>query len=260
MTTSTAIDQLARDFWTVGKVPHGPRSAAFLGQCQSFTVKAEGTAYKYYQRGTGPAVLLMHGVHSNLASMLGLAEELLARGYRVVLFDAPAHGDSPGTMTDPVEISAVIQAVAARFDEFEAIVGHSLGLLWLLAAWRNGVRAKAVVSVSSPATMMFLVDKFAELQGLDDDRVRDLARSIEGRLGDTVWTDLSPAETAKSIGVPCLIIHGAADDFVPPSHADQLHASWPGSTLELVDGVGHFDIVKSPEVGRRVAQFIQDVA
>lgn len=259
MTTPTAADQLARDFWTVQKLPHGPRSAAFLGQCQSFTVKAAGTAYKYYQRGAGPAVLLMHGVQGNLASMLGIAEELLARGYRVVLFDAPAHGDSPGAMTDPVEISAVIQAVAARFDGFEAVVGHSLGLLWLLAAWRDGMRAKAIVSLSSPATMMFLVDKFAEMHALDDDRVRGLLQSIEGRLGDTVWADLSPVENAKSIQVPCLILHGADDDFVPPSHADQLHASWSGSTLVFVDGIGHFDIVKSPDVRERVAQFIQDV-
>lgn len=258
MTTSTA-DQLARDFWTVQRLPHSPRSVAFLGQCQSFTVKVEGAAYKYYQRGAGPTVLLMHGVHSNLTSMLGIAEELLARGYRVVLFDAPAHGDSPGAMTDPVEISAVIQAVAARFDGFEAIVGHSLGLLWLLVAWNNGVRAKAVVSLSAPATMMFLIDRFAEMHALDDDRVRGLVRSIEGRLGDTVWADLSPTENAKTIGVPCLIAHGAQDDFVPPSHADQLHASWAGSTLEVVDGVGHFDIVKSPDVRERVAQFIQDV-
>ena len=74
-----------------------------------------------------------------------------------------------------------------------------------------------------------------------------------------MWTEYSPSEIVKTMGVPGLLIHGAKDSFVPPRHAADLHANWPGSTLEMVYGVGHFDIVGSPQVRTLVTAYLQGV-
>jgi pimeloyl-ACP methyl ester carboxylesterase len=42
------------------------------------------------------AVVLMHGVRSSRADMVGRARFLSAAGYTVLLFDFQAHGESPG--------------------------------------------------------------------------------------------------------------------------------------------------------------------
>lgn len=251
--------ELVHEFFTISKLPHDPFAKAFLGRCQSHTVKANGKFYKYYQRGSGPAVLLVHGVHSNLGSMVSIAEALLEQRYQVVLFDAPAHGEALGTTADPTEVCELIRRMYDRLGELHAVICHSLGGPWALAAWNKEVRVKALVSISSPANQNFLVEKFAELNELDDYAADELARQIESLLGSEVWAKLSPMEAVKAIGVPGLIIHGMGDDYVPAQHAEQLHSRWPQSTLRLIEGVDHFDIVESAEVCKMIVTYLQEV-
>ena len=41
------------------------------------------------------------------------------------------------------------------------------------------------------------------------------------------------------INVPTHIIHGAADPLVPVASAHDLHSKIRGSTLEVIEGMGH---------------------
>jgi len=258
VTHAEDVQRLAEEFWTIGKVPHDPFTTAFLATCQSHTIKVDGKPYKYYQAGAGPTVLLVHGVHSYLGSMVPVATALLEQNCQVVLFDAPAHGAAPGTSTDPVEASGLIRALYDRLDGLRAVVCHSLGGLWALAAWHSGVRATTFVSISTPSDMQFLVDKFVEMRQIAADQVPDLVRLLEGRVGEGLWTDYSPAEIVKTIDIPGLILHGTADEFVPPEHAGRLHASWRRSTLEMIPGARHFDILRSPEVLKIISKYLQE--
>lgn len=260
MSQAHDVQQLAQAFWTIGKVPHDPLTKTFLESCEPHTIEVDGKSHSYFSRGAGPVVLLVHGVHSNLGSMVPIAEALLEQNYQVVLFDAPSHGESPGTSTDPVEVSGLIRALYDRLGDLRAVVCHSLGGLWALAAWHDGVRARTLVCISTPSTMQFLVDKFVELATVDGERVPDLVRLLEGRVGDDVWTRFSPMENVRRVDVPGLILHGTGDDFVPPSHAEQLHSAWRSSTLEFIQDARHFDVLRSPEAQKIITNYLQDVA
>jgi pimeloyl-ACP methyl ester carboxylesterase len=253
------IDGLVQQFWTIAKAPHDPAAKAFLAQCESCAVEASGASYEYFQRGSGPTVLLVHGVHSNLGSMVAVADELLDHDYEVVLFDAPAHGEAVGTTTNPIEVRELIRAIAGALDDFDAIVAHSLGGLWTISAWDDDWPAKALISISAPATLWYLVEKFAQFNNMDGDRVQEFARAIESDLGSELWADYSPVERVKTLDVPGLIVHGTNDELVPPEHAADLHAGWRDSTVELVEGAGHYDIVGSPKVRELVPTYLEKV-
>jgi pimeloyl-ACP methyl ester carboxylesterase len=253
------IDDLVQKFWTIAKAPHDPATKAFLDGCESQTIEANGASYEYFRRGSGPTLLLVHGVHSNLGSMVPVAEELLEHDYQVVLFDAPAHGEAVGTETNPVEVRELIRGISDALDDVHAIVAHSLGGLWTLAAWSSDWRAKALVSISSPATLWYLVEKFAQFNNMDNDQVQELARAIEDDLGSGLWADYSPLELVKTLDVPGLIVHGTNDELVPAEHAADLHAGWRESTVELVEGAGHYDIVGTPTVRETVPRYLQEV-
>lgn len=258
---SQALDTpaLVEKFWTVGRAPHDAAAKAFLARCEPGAVEVNGETYAYFTRGTGPTLLLVHGVHSNLGSMVPIAEELLQHGYRVALFDAPAHGEAVGRTTNPIAVCAVIRAVSDQLDELDAIVTHSLGGLWTLSAWDGEWRAKAFVSISSPSNLWFLVEKFAEFNNLDDDQVQELVRAIESDLGSDLWDRFSTRDRVKTLEIPGLILHGTSDELVPVEHASELHAGWRGSTMELVDGAGHFDIPGSPKVREMVPTYLEKV-
>ncbi|MEU6238681.1 alpha/beta fold hydrolase [Kitasatospora sp. NPDC047058] len=251
------IDRLEERYWKVFRVEHDAGTREFLGRCQSHTIKVDDRPHKYYECGSGPAVLLVHGVHSNLGSMVPLAQTLLDQGFRVVLFDAPAHGEALGSTTNPLEVRELIRALCGRLGELHAVVGHSLGALWAFAALNGDLRVKALVSISAPARHRYLIEKFAEMHTVDDELIQELSRRIEGLLGEGAWTGYSPQEIVKTVDLPGLVIHGADDDFVPPEHAADLHAGWSGSALELIEGAGHFDVLGSHRVRALVAEYLR---
>jgi pimeloyl-ACP methyl ester carboxylesterase len=259
MSPAVETSRLVHEWFRIAKLPHDPATKEFLNRCQSHTIKVDGKPYKYYQSGSGPTVLLVHGVRSNLGSMTAIAGDLLEQNYQVVLFDAPAHGEAPGAATDPIEVRAVIRGISERFPELHAVIGHSLGGLWSLSAWHLGLRAKAFVLISTPATMRFLVDKFTDFFEMKDGQLEELAGEIENRLGPEVWTEFSPSVVAKDVDVPSLIIHGANDNYVPQDNAEGIHSSWRDSTVELIDGADHFDIVGSPKARKLISTFLQEV-
>ena len=259
MGNANDVDSLVEKYWKITKVAHDPFAKDFLSQCQSHTIKANGKPYKYFQRGSGPTVLHVHGLHSNLGSMVPIAQSLVEQNYQVVLFDVPAHGEALGSSTNPLEVRELIRGMYDRLGELHAVIAHSLGGLWALSAWNSNVRAKTFVSVSTPSSQRFLVEAFAEMHAVDTGLVQELLREIESLLGEGVWTEYSPAEIVKAINVPGLIIHGTNDDFVPPKHAVDLHSSWRQSTLDLVDGAGHFNIVGSRKVLTLISAYLEEV-
>ncbi|MFI9509723.1 alpha/beta fold hydrolase [Nocardia sp. NPDC052566] len=259
MSRTVETSYLVQEWFRIAKLPHDPATKDFLNRCQSHTVEVGGKFFKYYQSGSGPTVLLVHGIRSNLGSMAAIADSLLESNYQVVLFDAPAHGEALGTSTDPIEVREVIRAIAAQFPELRAVVGHSLGAMWSVGAWHHGLRARAFVAISAPASMRFIVDKMADFYPMADGQLEELRAEIEHRLGAQVWSEFSPSEVAAEIDVPGLIVHGAKDDYVTPDNAEVIHASWPGSSVELIDGADHFGIVRSPDVLKLIAAHLAAV-
>ncbi len=90
--------------------------------------QASGLAYS--SEGTGPAVVLLHGLAGFRQLWREQVPHLTRSGLRAISVDLPGHGDSP----DPVEalsIQGMADAVSRLLDSLDvsqaAIVGHSMG-------------------------------------------------------------------------------------------------------------------------------------
>ena len=216
MDNAKEIASVVQKYFGIIKVPHDEPVKKFLRLCQSDSVKLNNNYYKYYQQGNGPTIILIHGLHSNLGSMVPIAQDLIEQGFKVVLFDAPAHGEAIGTNTNPLQVCKFIREINNQLEELHAIICHSLGGVWALSAWNNDFRAKTLISIASPSNHKFLVEKFVELHQIKNVIAEGLVKQLERRFGETLWVDFSPSEIAKPIDIPGLIIHGKNNDFVPP--------------------------------------------
>lgn len=120
-------------------------------------VDVDGARIHYLDEGTGPCVLLVHGLagqmHNFTHSLLG---RLLKHGLRVVILDRPGSGYS----TRPAHASATLAAQAqiiSRFCEELSlgrllVVGHSLGGAIALALALNHPEQVAGLALLAPAT------------------------------------------------------------------------------------------------------------
>jgi pimeloyl-ACP methyl ester carboxylesterase len=113
---------------------HADRSASELearyATPPSRFVEVDGLRVHYRDRGSGPALVLLHGSNSSLFTWEGWVERL-APTHRVITLDLPGHGltgPDPRERYSAAEMAEVVDAFASKLglDRF-AIGGNSMG-------------------------------------------------------------------------------------------------------------------------------------
>ena len=100
---------------------------AVLAAGKSFRVRTPGGRLAAWSWGSGPRVLLVHGWGGHAGRLSRFVEPLVAAGFSVVAFDAPAHGDSSGRRSSLPDFVDAILAVAAATGPVTAVIAHSMG-------------------------------------------------------------------------------------------------------------------------------------
>ncbi|MCU1361994.1 MAG: alpha/beta hydrolase fold [Ilumatobacteraceae bacterium] len=104
----------------------------------------------YERTGSGPALVLIHGITENRESWRPLIQPLAAE-YDVVAVDLRGHGDSPaGDAYDPVTMATdVHQTVSELGMSSPLVIGHSLGGV-VASAYAAVGRPRAIINVDQP--------------------------------------------------------------------------------------------------------------
>lgn len=213
-----------------------------------------------YEWGQGPAVLLVHGWGSNATHLGRMVLPLLHAGFRVIAFDAPAHGRSSGRTTDMVGFANAVATVARHAGPLHAVIGHSFGAAMAMFAARDwGVATSRLVLISSFGHCNWFVEMFARHIGLTPEvlqRVRELfVQRYSGRLD---WGRMSVLEMARQAGLPALLVHDETDEEIPFEHGLSLAAAMPCAQFKATRGLGHHRVARNPEVIRRVVDFLAE--
>ncbi|REJ04996.1 alpha/beta hydrolase [Microbacterium bovistercoris] len=131
------------------------------------SIVVAGRRVVVYEWGAGErTVLVVHGWRGRAAQFAAIVRELRAEGYRVIGFDAPASGDSPGRRTHLGEFRAIVDALARREGGFHAIVTHSAGTLAAAAAAADDGITDRIVSIAPIVRVGYLTEQFARMTGL----------------------------------------------------------------------------------------------
>ncbi len=204
----------------------------------------------------GRPVLLVHGWRSRASRYAGFVAKLLELGYSPISYDGPGHGDTTVAMGTILDHQRIINALAAKYGDFEGVIAHSLGVPFALYAVRRGVPAGRIVSISGFADFGYLVDKFSRELGLKPSTQAALRTSIERGLfgGDPeIWTKYSVGPGDAEL----LVIHNDEDDVVDPAQADVLLASYgKKARFSPTTGLGHGRILSDPAVIAEAVTFL----
>jgi pimeloyl-ACP methyl ester carboxylesterase len=245
-----------RLFLAPPRYPQPAHEAAALASARSTRVDAD-TPITTWTWGRGPAVLLVHGWGGRGGQLAGFVPALVARGYSVIAFDAPGHGQSPARESSLVAFVAAIHAVRRALGPVHGVIAHSIGAAAAARALHDGLRADAAVFLAPPADLTLHADIMVETLGFGR-RARELMRErIERRLG-VPWSSLDVASFAAQMRTPLLVIHDREDAEVPWQEGAIIAQAWPGARLSTTSGLGHRRLVRDREVVREGVEFVLD--
>jgi pimeloyl-ACP methyl ester carboxylesterase len=205
----------------------------------------------YWMSGSGPTVLLVHGWESSHADLDAFVAPLLARGFRVVALDLPAHGESPGTRASMPDFGEAIALLGAHVGPLAGVIAHSAGCPSTAIALQRGLQVQRVALIATPERYDRFARWVASEAGVDGDA---LIAALDAR-GVGVASLVFP-ETAARLEVPALLVHSKDDRTCDVRGARAVAAAWRGSELLEVDGLGHMRILRDSAVVERVVEFV----
>jgi pimeloyl-ACP methyl ester carboxylesterase len=226
-----------------------------------FAVDVNGHRVVGQTWGDGPAVYLMHGWAGSGDQLTPFVAPLVARGFRVVAFDAPSHGGSapgafgPRSSTIPEFADALTEVVAAH-GPAHAVVAHSMGCTAAAIAVCDGLRVGRMVYLAPMASPASYAAQFARVLGFGPRILRRLITRVERRVGAPM-RHFDVPELGRAIAMPkTLLVHDRDDASTPVSDSDAIAATWTDSRLHVTTGLGHRRILRDPEVVAEVVDFV----
>ena len=240
--------------------------------------------------GTGPALLLLHGIGSSATSWARQCERL-AGEFRLIAPDLPGYGDSPDP-EGPPSLDTIADALAGLLDGPTHVVGVSFGALAALALSRRHPRLvrSLVLADATLGRGMLPPDERErwrlgrlgladELQARAGERAReiaapgasdDLLAELAGNMqraraaGYRNVTEIIAATDARpwldTVAVPALVICGEHDGVVGLALSQQIAERIPDARLATIAGAGHAPNVERPDdFAAAVRAFVEGV-
>jgi pimeloyl-ACP methyl ester carboxylesterase len=241
-----------------------------------------GAKMHYYDAGTGPVVVLLHGLADEAGVWQPVIQPLVRAGFRVIVPDQIGHGrsDKPllgyrlATFTDFLH-----GFLAALKIDKAILVGNSLGgWVGIDFAARYPEKVSGLVIVCGPGysdlakTMPVSLDNLrlssrrqaralipylfhdADKWGTDelvDGLIMQRVINGDGHTIDSFIESVHRGEDAiddqvGKINVPTLVLWGASDRLVPLSVGERLHRDIAGSQMHVIPRCGHMPQVECP--------------
>ncbi|KAA1176179.1 alpha/beta hydrolase [Marinobacter salinexigens] len=240
-------------FFTPRRLPVPTRYEHLFEEADAYTqLWAGNQRIPVYSWGFGPTVLMVHGWSGSGIQFGAFIGPLVKAGYRVVVYDAPAHGRAEGLQTNLLEMSEAVERVAGSFGPLKAIVAHSIGSLAAARALVDGVESEQTFLLAPPRDLASVVAGFGQLLGLSDKLIAGQRGRMERRFGEGVWQQFSFDGMAAELSGQALIIADQDDTQIPPEQSRRVREQWTGSEIFQTQGLGHFRLLWHPTVVERV--------
>ena len=204
--------------------------------------------------------LILHGFGSAAHKFEEYARLLVAAGYEVLAFDAPAHGDSEGDTTNAIEYWNMIKVVYEKYGPIQSFVSHSFGGISLsLALEEIPHDANTRVVFIAPATEttsavegafdMLKIKKLAIRK-----EIHKIIFEVSGK--NTEWFSIRRA--MNNIKASVLWIHDEDDDITPWADAQKVQEdNHPNIQFVLTTELGHRKIYHDAAVKKKVVEFLK---
>lgn len=207
------------------------------------------------------SVIVAHGWTSESSFMTVFAEPIRRAGFRVVLFDQPAHGKSDGRHASLIDCAHALHEVAQALGPITHVVGHSMGCLAALLVGEGGppmpnpIDFQRYVLIACPNRFSVVTREFGEGLDLSDEAQRHYERRLE-RIAHRSIASFNGAGMLAATGRPALLLHARDDAEVEFRCSEEIAAACPKAALMPFERLGHRMILYATPAARASVAFL----
>jgi pimeloyl-ACP methyl ester carboxylesterase len=203
--------------------------------------------------------LILHGFSSNALRFEHYVAPLMAKGYEVLAFDAPAHGTSDGKTTHALEYSSMIKKVEELYGPINSYIAHSFGGLALslaIEAMPHSQQTKIVFIAPATETSSAIDGALAILKVKDNALRKEMDNLVVELSGHTTeW--FSVRRAVNNITAQILWLHDEDDDVTPLSDALKVKTdNHQNINFVITKGLGHRKIYHDEAAKKAIINFI----
>ena len=250
-----AADLAERIFSTPPRYTPSEKERATLDDAERFSLPFRDRQLQAYRWGSGPPVLLVHGWGGRTSQLTPFVPGLVARGFSVIGYDAPAHGHSAGRRSSLFTFADAVHVFSRELGPMHAAIAHSLGAASTIVALSKGAAVERCVLVGAPARPSEYVTRFGEQLRVPPAAIDLMRRRIGERFG-VQWRDVDMPLLARQLDLPALFIHDVDDRDASIDEGREVAANWRGADFHETRGLGHRRVLRDPEVVERVVSWI----
>ena len=206
-----------------------------------------------------PTVLLVHGWAGRGSQLGAFVEPLLDRGFRVVSFDAPGHGEAGGARSALPELARAIERVVEHLGSVDAMICHSMGAAAATVALARGLSVERLIYLAPPDPPGEYLHRVADHLGFSPAVARMAQARIESRYRLS-FDAIHGSKLAPGLDTSLLVIHDELDREVPVHEGLRLAAAWPHAKTKTTRGLGHTRMLRAPEVVEAAVAFLASLA
>lgn len=243
-------------FFTPFKYPYPPSELELLRRAKQYNIHFLGNKIAIYEYGIGPTVIFAHGWSGRGTQFKKFVPDFVKQGYKVVLFDAPGHGNSGGKTVNLIEYGKLLKLISEKYENLIGIVGHSLGGVAMLHSIALGVELKAAVTICSPTISDEILNEFCARINAKHGVKKAIRNYIklEFKIDFDAVSALKVVETLSMKNY--MICHDINDAEVPVKHAEAMHQKVPNAYYKIVESQGHTKVLKDKKVIAEILNFM----
>lgn len=231
------------------RLPMPSRYEYLLDNADSYTQLQHGArTIPLYSWGQGPVILGVHGWAGAGIQFGAWVNPLVEAGYRVVLFDAPAHGRAQGESTNLFEMAEVVARVAASVGRVHGVLAHSIGCIAAARAIADGLKPDYLVMLAPPVSLTAVMDNLGRQLGLSQDVLAVHLQLMEERFGKSVWEQLDLEALSRTLTQRGLMVIDDDDTSISPDESERVFNNWENANVLRTRSLGHHRLLWSPMV------------
>lgn len=213
---------------------------------------------KTYNWGEGSKkALLIHGWGGRASNFGAIIPELTKKGYRVVSFDGPCHGDSTKKKTNFFEMANLVKVFLEK-DNYHLIITHSMGTVLAFTAM-NSLKYKVnrMIILTTPSRFLEFIELAVTQFGLTDETTELLIDKIRKTTTEYDPVTLTASNIVQNIEMKdTTFIHDKFDKVISIENSKSVSSAIKNSKFIEIEGTGHFKMLWSKKVTKIIKEQI----